>query len=72
MPVKISPIEPEDIPGAARCIQRAFRDDPYFKWVFDVTSVGTPMVLYTHQCIYLCPRKISKQNSITQSAICPL
>jgi hypothetical protein len=46
MPVKITRIEPEDIRGAARCIQRAFRNDPYFKWVFDVESVGTPILLY--------------------------
>jgi hypothetical protein len=45
MPVKISPINPEDIPGAARCIQRAFSGDPYFRWVFDVASVGIPILL---------------------------
>lgn len=46
MPVNITPIEPEDIPGAARCIQIAFSDDPYFKWVFDVANVGIPILLY--------------------------
>jgi hypothetical protein len=39
MPVEIRPITHDDIPGAARCIQEAFADDPYNKWVFDKSKV---------------------------------
>lgn len=34
MVVEIRPIEATDIPAAVRCIQQAFDDDPYNKWVF--------------------------------------
>lgn len=34
MPVEIQPIEAGDIPDAVKCIQQAFDDDPYNKWVF--------------------------------------
>lgn len=39
MPVDIRPITHDDIPGAARCIQEAFADDPYNNWVFDKSKV---------------------------------
>ena len=35
MPVHITPITPSDIPSAVSCMQAAFDDDPYNKWVFD-------------------------------------
>jgi GNAT superfamily N-acetyltransferase len=35
MPIQITPITEQDIPGAITCIQRAFEDDPYNHWVFD-------------------------------------
>ena len=35
MLITITPITYEDIPAAAECIQVAFDDDPYNKWVFD-------------------------------------
>ena len=39
MPVEIGPITYDDIPGAARCIQEAFAEDPYNNWVFDKSKV---------------------------------
>jgi hypothetical protein len=39
MPIEIQPITYGDIPGAARCIQEAFADDPYNNWVFDKSKV---------------------------------
>lgn len=35
MPIEISPIKEDDIPGVVTCIQRAFEKDPYNNWVFD-------------------------------------
>ncbi|OQE17114.1 hypothetical protein PENFLA_c025G07793 [Penicillium flavigenum] len=35
MAVEVVPLTEADIPGAIEVIQRAFADDPYFKWVFD-------------------------------------
>lgn len=34
MPIEIAPITEQDIPGAVRCIQEAFAEDPYNRWVF--------------------------------------
>jgi GNAT superfamily N-acetyltransferase len=39
MQIEIGPITHGDIPGAARCIQEAFADDPYNNWVFDKSKV---------------------------------
>jgi len=38
MPIKVYPITEKDIPGAVSCIQQAFEDDPYNKWVFDKSN----------------------------------
>lgn len=38
MPIQVSQITEQDIPGAITCIQRAFADDPYNHWVFDRTT----------------------------------
>ncbi|WPG99823.1 Hypothetical protein R9X50_00264200 [Acrodontium crateriforme] len=38
MPVEISNIAEKDIPGAVDCIQRAFKEDPYSKFVFDTAK----------------------------------
>ncbi|KAK5113721.1 hypothetical protein LTR85_010738 [Meristemomyces frigidus] len=35
MPLQVSQITEQDIPGAVTCIQQAFKDDPYNHWVFD-------------------------------------
>lgn len=35
MPVQISPITPAQITSAARLVQKAFDQDPYYLWVFD-------------------------------------
>lgn len=35
MAIEVLPITPADIPAAVACIQKAFADDPYFKWVFN-------------------------------------
>lgn len=35
MAITISPITEQDIPGAIKCIQQAFAEDPYNRWVFN-------------------------------------
>jgi hypothetical protein len=35
MSIKVSTIQEADIVGAIDCIQQAFAEDPYAKWVFD-------------------------------------
>ena len=35
MPIKVTDITEQDIPGAIRCIQDAFAEDPYNHWVFN-------------------------------------
>lgn len=39
MTIEVVPLTEADIPGAIQVIQQAFADDPYFKWVFDESSV---------------------------------
>lgn len=53
MPVEIRPITYGDIPGAARCIQEAFADDPYHKWVFDKSQVWNRSYLHFMTAPYL-------------------
>jgi GNAT superfamily N-acetyltransferase len=60
MPIKISPIRPEDIAGAARCIQSAFKDDPYFKWVFD------PSIVSIADLIHMAPPSRRVSNHLQQ------
>lgn len=38
MPIEIVPMAEADIPGAVECVQRAFADDPYFRWAFNDRS----------------------------------
>ncbi|KAJ5156458.1 hypothetical protein N7492_009261 [Penicillium capsulatum] len=38
MSIDIVPLAPADIPDAVDCVQRAFADDPYFRWVFSDSS----------------------------------
>jgi hypothetical protein len=38
MSIKIVPLTKGDIPGAVECIQQAFADDPYYRWVFNDPS----------------------------------
>jgi GNAT superfamily N-acetyltransferase len=69
MPVDIKPITHDDIPGAARCIQEAFADDPYNNWVFDKSKVcrQVSIGLFSVDCVYktrqrgLCSRSIAVQ-----------
>lgn len=35
MPIEVTSITDNDIPGAVKCIQDAFADDPYNRWVFN-------------------------------------
>lgn len=35
MSIEIVPLSRADIPGAVECVQKAFADDPYFRWAFD-------------------------------------
>ena len=39
MAVEVLPLTETDIPGAIEIIQKAFADDPYFKWAFDSSKV---------------------------------
>jgi hypothetical protein len=39
MAIEVVPLTEADIPGAIQVIQRAFEDDPYYKWVFDASTV---------------------------------
>lgn len=39
MAIEIAPLTEAGIPGAIEVIQQAFADDPYFKWVFDESTV---------------------------------
>jgi hypothetical protein len=39
MAIEVVNLTEEDIPEAIEVIQRAFADDPYFKWVFDPAKV---------------------------------
>ena len=68
MPIQITPINAEDIPSAARCIQRAFKEDPYFQWVFDSSNVKK-----YHYCLMFYPGSmyLIEPNSTIQSAISP-
>ncbi|KAJ5391623.1 N-acetyltransferase [Penicillium cosmopolitanum] len=38
MAIEVVPLTEADIPGAIQVIQRAFEDDPYYKWVFDAST----------------------------------
>ncbi|KAF4199306.1 hypothetical protein CNMCM8927_005489 [Aspergillus lentulus] len=38
MAIDILPLTEPDIPDAVVCIQKAFADDPYFRWVFNDSS----------------------------------
>lgn len=38
MSIEIVPLAEADIPGAVDCVQEAFLDDPYFRWVFNDPS----------------------------------
>lgn len=39
MAIEVLPLTEADIPGVIHVIQQAFADDPYFKWVFDASTV---------------------------------
>ena len=51
MPIQISPIKREDVPGAVECIQKAFQEDPYHEWVFDREKVSSVRALH---CMNFC------------------
>ncbi|KAJ5225519.1 hypothetical protein N7468_006744 [Penicillium chermesinum] len=38
MSIEIVPLVEADIPGAVDCVQRSFADDPYFRWVFNLSK----------------------------------
>ncbi|KAJ5610683.1 Acyl-CoA N-acyltransferase [Penicillium lagena] len=42
MSIEIVPLARADIPGAVECVQKAFADDPYFRWAFDDPSKFNP------------------------------
>lgn len=42
MTIEVVSLTEADIPGANQVIQQAFADDPYFKWVFDASTVSIP------------------------------
>lgn len=39
MAIEVIDLTEADIPGAIQVIQQAFADDPYYKWVFDASTV---------------------------------
>ena len=39
MAIEVLPVTTADIPGAVACIQKAFADDPFFKWMFSASKV---------------------------------
>lgn len=49
MAIEVVPLVEKDIPVAVACIQKAFADDPYFKWLFDPSKVRSsfPYLLLT-------------------------
>jgi len=42
MPIEISPLKENDIPGAIDAIQQAFANDPYNLWVFNDREKVSP------------------------------
>ncbi|EAW10410.1 GNAT family N-acetyltransferase [Aspergillus clavatus NRRL 1] len=42
MAIDILPLTKSDIPDAVVCIQKAFADDPYFRWMFDDPATFNP------------------------------
>lgn len=38
MSIEIVPLAQTDIPGAVDCVQKAFANDPYFRWAFNDSS----------------------------------
>jgi hypothetical protein len=38
MSIEIVPLTKADIPAAVECVQKAFFDDPYFRWAFNDPS----------------------------------
>jgi len=40
MAIEIYPMQEGDIESAVTCIQQAFADDPYNKWIFDPATVN--------------------------------
>ncbi|KAB8360948.1 hypothetical protein FH972_024680 [Carpinus fangiana] len=42
MPIQITVMRESDIEGAVTCIQEAFADDPYSRWIFDTPSTFNP------------------------------
>ena len=43
MAIEILPVSTADIPAAVACIQKAFADDPFFKWMFNTSKVRHPV-----------------------------
>jgi hypothetical protein len=38
MAIEIVPLTKADIPAAVECVQKAFADDPFFRWAFNEPS----------------------------------
>jgi hypothetical protein len=49
MGIEVVDLTEADIPGAIEVIQRAFADDPYFKWVFDSSKVSADNKAESHR-----------------------
>lgn len=45
MAIEVLPVTTADIPAAVACIQKAFADDPFFKWMFNTSKVRHPLVM---------------------------
>jgi hypothetical protein len=44
MAIEVVDLTEADIPGAVQVIQQAFADDPYYKWVFDASTVSSQIL----------------------------
>lgn len=48
--IEIHPLSKPDIPAAVECIQKAFSDDPAFRWLFDdPDKVCICIMIYTYR-----------------------
>lgn len=59
MAIKVRPLTQSDIPAAIDIIQRAFAEDPYFRWVFDEKSVCISFLTFSGEIQFLFTYSLS-------------
>lgn len=57
MSIEIAPLAKADIPDAVDCVQRAFADDPYFRWVFSDPSKVRDVDVQEHRSSHRAEKK---------------